>query len=48
MVSGCDDSTYVALMLTDEEYAFLNMVCQKVTEASQSICAPTMYMDEED
>lgn len=41
-VSGCDDSTEVQMVLSDEEAAVLARVAENITNASTYGCMPTM------
>jgi hypothetical protein len=48
VISGCDDSTYLTLTLSTEEFHFLEYLCVKVADAGEgNYCAPTMYFDED-
>ena len=45
-VHGCDDSTIIREELTLEEYEFLNMIAEEITNASSYGCMPTMEIEE--
>ena len=47
LVHGCDDSTTIRQGLTFEEHEFLNMIAEKITNASDYSCMPTMEIKEE-
>jgi hypothetical protein len=41
-VSGCDDETEILMEMTEEQFAFIQEVANKVTEESTYHCQPTM------
>ena len=43
-VDGCDDSTYVDVLLTEREAALVRQIAEAVTEASSYGCMPTMTL----
>lgn len=45
-VDGCDDSTAIIQELTLEEYELLNTIAEKITNASEYGCMPTMEIKE--
>lgn len=45
-VDGCDDSTIIREELTLEEYELLNTIAEKITNASEYGCMPTMEIEE--
>lgn len=45
-VDGCDDSTEIKQELTFEEYEFLKMIAEKITNTSSYGCMPTMSIRE--
>ena len=44
-VHGCDDSTYVTIEATEEQFTFLQSIAEKVNEASTYGCMPTMVVE---
>lgn len=46
LVYGCDDTTVIRQELTLEEHEFLNMIAEKITNASDYRCMPTMELEE--
>lgn len=42
---GCDDSTYIDMEITDEEYEFLKRVSNLSKKESTYGCMPTMEID---
>jgi hypothetical protein len=47
VVNGCDDYTTVKIELNDVEFELIKTLCEKVTEASEYMCMPTMEINEE-
>lgn len=45
-VHGCDDSTEVELVVTEEQEAFLRKVAERVTAAAEHGCQPTMEIED--
>lgn len=41
-VDGCDDSTSLIIRLDDAEFAIIEELASRVTEASTYVCKPTM------
>ena len=44
-IHGCDDSTYIQIECTEEQVAFIKMLCDKFSLASTYGCMPTMEID---
>lgn len=45
-VKGCDDSTTIAMDLTDAELAFLERLSAAINAASAYSCMPRLYIEE--
>jgi len=45
-IMGCDDTTTISHELSDDEFAFLNAIAEKVDEAATGICMPTIGIKE--
>ena len=44
-IHGCDDSTYVEMELSDEQFKIISLLCEKCTDNSTYGCMPTMQID---
>jgi hypothetical protein len=45
-LDGCDDSTYIAMELTEDQLEFVKLLCGKSYENSTYGCMPTMSVEE--
>ena len=43
-VSGCDDHTEITMLLSAEQFTFLNNLAHRITESGGG-CKPTMYIE---
>lgn len=46
-VAGCDDSTSVDLVVTEEQETFLREVAERVTAAATYQCQPDMKVEDQ-
>lgn len=46
-VHGCDDSTYVVMLMTEPEFEFLTRLATRINDNSQTTCEPRFSIDGE-